>query len=540
MGKKRHTQTTEELLSLGMALHADRETMETRIRGIFSREKSMRIAAVTAVALTMALAIACFTTACLPVTRSAAETEKLPAASPEVIIADSAEEALLQAGVPEDEIGSLLHFDGYAQGDVDGDTITVTDGKGREHVFTWVDEGIRERSEPIPEGTYATPAEVARNAAEVAVTVSGDAVQPCEIHINMYKNADMDLVYYGIGFGGTPFETAENAFGYADAVTGTVLLLDTSHWSGIERKYGNDTLNKKMEEWDWSDERYAQAHTSEKALATAMELIHTCFATAEIVPPDPEKLDGGSHTDGEQIDWDGGYEAIVDAYIRMNEEPCYYVQVAVPLEEGPEPCVTIFGCYPLGWEYCCNQIHDPAVLRQEMLELAEIRAGRTREQEGAEGPFPTEAPDGPATITEGPVVTEPETVPETFENELQKYADLAESMVGTTFTPRREDWKPGDSASEYSKIFAVHVGAYLDDGYEDSEPTLDANEVLALSKRGNVLRFEYNGHFVYGICVDAWNMVWADAATMTVRKAPVAEWMAEKPDCTCSVLTWDW
>ena len=130
MGKKRHTQTTEELLSLGMALHADRETMETRIRGIFSREKSMRIAAVTAVALTMALAIACFTTACLPVTRSAAEAEKLPTASPEVIIADTAEEALLLAGVSEEEIGSLLHFDGYAWGALDGDTVTVTDGTG--------------------------------------------------------------------------------------------------------------------------------------------------------------------------------------------------------------------------------------------------------------------------------------------------------------------------------------------------------------------------------------------------------------------------
>ena len=80
----------------------------------------------------------------------------------------------------------------------------------------------------------------------------------------------------------------------------------------------------------------------------------------------------------------------------------------------------------------------------------------------------------------------------------------------------------------------------LDDGYEDSDPTLNASEALAISKRGNVLRFEWNGHFVYGICVDAWNMVWADVSTMTVRKAPVAEWMAEKPDCTCSVLTWDW
>ena len=32
----------------------------------------------------------------------------------------------------------------------------------------------------------------------------------------------------------------------------------------------------------------------------------------------------------------------------------------------------------------------------------------------------------------------------------------------------------------------------------------------------------------------------ADRSTMYVRKAPVAEWMAEKPECTCCVLTWDW
>ena len=114
MGRKRHTKTTEELLSLGMALHADRETMETRIRGIFSRERSARIAAIVAVVLTMALAVFCFTTACMPVTRDAAAMAKLPAASPEVIIADTTEEALLLAGVSEEEIGSLLHFDGYA------------------------------------------------------------------------------------------------------------------------------------------------------------------------------------------------------------------------------------------------------------------------------------------------------------------------------------------------------------------------------------------------------------------------------------------
>ena len=30
--------TTQELIGLGMALHGDKDTMETRIRGVFSRQ----------------------------------------------------------------------------------------------------------------------------------------------------------------------------------------------------------------------------------------------------------------------------------------------------------------------------------------------------------------------------------------------------------------------------------------------------------------------------------------------------------------------
>ena len=165
----------------------------------------------------------------------------------------------------------------------------------------------------------------------------------------------------------------DHIYGYADAVTGTVLHLDCNHWGQSVQKYGNDTINGKVRDWSWDSEAYGAAHTSDKALSTAMELIRTCFPTGEIVPKDATVWDAGSHTDGEQIGWDGGYEAIVDAYIRMDKDPCYYVQVAVPLEEGAEPAVTIFGCYPLGWDYCCNQIHDPAVLREEMADLEAIR-----------------------------------------------------------------------------------------------------------------------------------------------------------------------
>ena len=350
--------TTQELIGLGMALHGDKDTMETRIRGVFSRQKSARIASVAATVLVLALVFACFTTACQPVVANAAE-EMPVVASDKVVAAE----------------GSLLSFDGYAKGTVDGNKITVTDGKGQKHEFTWLDEGIRktvdgakELSAPIPEGTYATPAEAALHAAETAVTIWGDAVPSSEIHINMYTGDGLELVYYGI-----PFESVDHIYGYADAVTGTVLHLDCNHWGQSVQKYGNDVINGKVRDWSWDSEAYGAAHTSDKALSTAMELIRTCFPTGKIVPKDPTVWDAGSHTDGEQIGWNGGYEAIVDAYIRMDTDPCYYVQVAVPLEEGAEPAITIFGCYPLGWEYCCNQIHDPAVLKQEKADTEAIQ-----------------------------------------------------------------------------------------------------------------------------------------------------------------------
>ena len=291
-----------------------------------------------------------------------------------IIAEAAAEDAAKEPAAP------LLSFDGYARGVVDGDRIIVTDARGAKHEFTWVDEGIRktvdgaeELSEPIPQGDYVTPAEAALHAAETAVTVYGDAIPACEIHVNMYTGNGLELVYYGIGFNGTPFENIDLGYGYIDATTGTVLCLDMNYYGRIVKQYGEDAINGKIRDsWNWTGEQYANEHTSEKALATAMELIRTCFPTGEIVPEDPAVWDAGSHTDGEQIEWAGGYVALVDAYIRMDKDPCYYVQVAVPLEEGAEPAVTIFGCYPLGWDYCCNQIHDPAVLREELADREAI------------------------------------------------------------------------------------------------------------------------------------------------------------------------
>ncbi len=464
-------------------------------------------------ALALALVLACFTTACQPVVANAAAETAIVAAERTAVSAQG--EALLQ-------------FGGYAKGVLDGNRITVTDAKGARHEFTWVDEGLRktadgaqEPSAAIPEGTYVTSGEAALHAAETAVTIWGDAVPASEIHVNMYTGNGLEQVYYGVGFDGTPFESVDHIYGFADAVSGTLLYLDYNYWGQVEKKYGGDFVNGKMRSWQWDDARYTEAHTADKALVTAMELIRSCFPTGEIVPRDANLWDAGSHTDGEQILWDGGYVAVVDAYIRMDKDPCYYVQVAVPLEEGAEPAVTIFGCYPLGWDYCCNQIHDPAVLKQELAEMEAIRNGtRNTDDTG-----------------------EPASTPEPLSaQDLQGMcADRAEALFGTIFKPMTDEWKEGDDPAEYNKIFLVRVGAYLDDGYESSDPLSDAAKVDAAAKRGSVLRFDWDGQFRYAMYLGNGQMAYADAEDMTVRCAYVADWLNDKegkPGCTCSILTW--
>ncbi len=512
MNDRKRTLSTQELLSLGMALQADRKTMEQRIRGIFSRTKSTWAASAAAMALVLALTAACFTTACRPVTADAAPPERIPGA------AAAASEGT--AGTED----ALLHFDGYARGVVDGGRITVTDARGGRHEFTWVDEGIRktvdgaeERSDPIPEGDYATPAEAALHAAETAVTIWGDAVPSSEIHVNMYTGGGLELVYYGIGFDGTPFESAESIYGYADAVTGTMLYLDNNYWGQTTQKYGNDAINNKVSSWNWEDERYAAAHTSDKALATAMELVRACFPTGEIVPKDAAVWDAGSHTDGEQIDWNGGYVAVVDAYIRMDKGPCYYVQVAVPLEEGAEPAVTIFGCYPLGWDYCCNQIHDPAVLRQELADLEAIRNRVTYNSGAKQRSYPAFDRDA-----------------------LNERADYAERWIGLKFY-LDSDVYTKESDGEYGGMFIEEQGkdrtlsiAFIDIAIETADPWsvewLNLNtpeEVERCALRGQTLQFSKTGLWaIYtgdGQCVYA--KAEPDSLTGTIVRESVADMM---------------
>ena len=72
--------TTQELICLGMALQGDKDTLETRIRGIFSRKRSTGVASIAAIVLVFALVFACFTTACQPVVATAAAETAIIAA----------------------------------------------------------------------------------------------------------------------------------------------------------------------------------------------------------------------------------------------------------------------------------------------------------------------------------------------------------------------------------------------------------------------------------------------------------------------------
>ena len=58
--------STDQLLTLGMALTTDKRAMERRVRGVFARKTSAKGVIALALILALALGVAAFTTACQP------------------------------------------------------------------------------------------------------------------------------------------------------------------------------------------------------------------------------------------------------------------------------------------------------------------------------------------------------------------------------------------------------------------------------------------------------------------------------------------
>ena len=61
------THSTDQLLTLGMALTTDKKAMERRVRGVFARKTSAKSVIALSLALALVLGFAAFTTACQPV-----------------------------------------------------------------------------------------------------------------------------------------------------------------------------------------------------------------------------------------------------------------------------------------------------------------------------------------------------------------------------------------------------------------------------------------------------------------------------------------
>ena len=519
MNNRKSQDTTDKLLSLGMALNADRATMEQRIRGIFSRKKSGIAALTAAVLLTAAVGIGCFTTACRPVTAqdaAANHTAELSAVFSEP--AGSAEaDAQSAENADGAEIGPLLTFAGPADADLVGDTITVVGKDGTVKEYAYVDDGIMEHSDKIPDRKYVTPAEAAKEAARVAVTVYGADAPEGPIHVAMQYYEGFADVYYEISFG-SPYNENDSAFGLVDAESGTLLQLEGNHWGKVSKEYGSETVNQKIRDWNWEDPAYQQMHTSEKALATAMELVRTCFPTGNIIPKNPDIWDAGSHTDGEQITWEDGYLALVDAYIRMDKDPCYYVQVAVPLEDSASPWISIFNTYPRGWEYCNNQIWEPSVLQEELQWLEEARNGALQEE-----PFDR-----------------------TYSNLIDENVAIARAeailtKVGTAFEPKWDDYQ-GDPEI-FSKLYLAEENVWPDDSYAEVDVLVSESQVRTRLIPGTLVIIHgvgYSGGKTDVVAVYTGNeFVYADMDSRSVIGVPVVEMLPEPYTVEVTVVTFE-
>jgi hypothetical protein len=284
-------------------------------------------------------------------------------------------------------------------------------------------------------------------------------------------------------------------------------------------KHGSEVINQKIRDWNWEDPAYQEMHTSDKALATAMELVQTCFPTGNIIPKHPDIWDAGSHTDGEQISWDDGYQALVDAYIRMDKDPCYYVQVAVPLEDSAKPMITIFNTYPRGWDYCNNQIWDPSVLEEELQWLEEAR----------NTVFPEEPPYDPAYRD---LIDQ---------NVAAARAEAILTKVGTAFEPNWDDYQGNPEI--FSKLYLSEENVWPDDSYAEVDVLVSDSQVTTRLDPGTLVIIHdvgYSGGKTDVCAVYTGNeFVYADMDSLSVIGVPVAELLPEPYSVEVTVVTFD-
>ena len=103
--------TTDQLLTLGMALTTDKKTMERRVRGVFARKRSAKGAAILSVLLVFALGFAAFTTACQPGQPSVSGSDALASGGNGLV---SGGDALVSGGNAQASGGNALASGGNA------------------------------------------------------------------------------------------------------------------------------------------------------------------------------------------------------------------------------------------------------------------------------------------------------------------------------------------------------------------------------------------------------------------------------------------
>ncbi len=320
--------STDELLSLGMALHADKDTMETRIHGIFSRKRSSWIAMSIAFVLALSMGIVCFTTKVQPVTAKQNEVE------------------VLQYNNEKTEV-VLPTFSGVATAKSDGNRVTVSCADGKEINFTVIEEVIQKDADVSKEG-FVTLTDVGMEAGRVATMIYGDALDGAKIRIKLMES--LDRYEFVIHKDGT------KAKGIVDAKSGMLLKISVDSISRSEEEYGREVVNEKLSSYDWEAnfEAYEAVKSPEKAYNTAVELVEKCFPTGKIIPVIENDFETASYVDGEQIAWFGSYVSLVDVYLKMEEGPCYAVRVAVPIEGEGNAWIEVFSAHE-SWDDCKDE-----------------------------------------------------------------------------------------------------------------------------------------------------------------------------------------
>lgn len=273
--------------SLGFAQVQTRRLARKRVKGAFMKTKTRLPAVMAAIVLTLSLLLGCFTTACRR--------------------GDAA------AAIP------------------GGQQISVVLPSGETVRYSVVYKGADEHSsrEAPPPGA-ADPIETAGRLAELMAAVFGDqiAFQGGDIQILYASHGDVALQVYRFYIN----DLAAQLNGTANALNGELLSVN------------NDRAAAQEYDLDRADEIWARYDSADIELAVfekAASVVEQHLAAGHTL------MREHSYADGMQITFQETDPICMDAYMRMDEGPCYGLRLLYPSLQ-----IVWLDIYPLGWTYC--------------------------------------------------------------------------------------------------------------------------------------------------------------------------------------------